>query len=257
MAFARRAAITFVVGLPAAQALNVHSVRSDDNKCACLPWVDVYTSKGVTCGQGKELKLFGMEGNKNAKAELPAAMYDEFCTRFFMHSYHNSCYNPAFGPSSQQWCYVPEGCGGKAVEGSQVEMHECSKEAGDDLLRNKTPEELDQMALTSNLEIGLFGKMSYTKHDLRWSQVEGASSLTADNMKAAHTMESYYGLKWNGPAAVSPEHRQALEAAIASGDATIFDTDNGHGGGTLILGSKIYGFLPFQKAMGYVCLQGC
>lgn len=257
MAFAKKAAIALLSTVPAARAVSLQAHRAGEGSCACIPWADAYTSEGGTCGAGKELKLFGMENNKMAKFALPAAMYDEFCTRFYMRSRHNSCYNPTFGPSEKQWCYVPSGCGGKPVEGTKMEVHECSKEAGDSLMRDKTPEELNQMALKSDLEIGLFGKMSYAKNNLKWSEVEGASTLPEDKMKASHIMESHYGLKWHGPADVTPEHRQEFEDAIKSGDATIFDTDNGHGGGTLILGDKIYGFLQFDKRMGYGCLKGC
>lgn len=257
MALMKKSAVALLLAAPASQAVSLQSHRAGEDSCACIPWTDVYESEGVSCGQGKELKMFGMEGNKDAKHALPEEMYGEFCSRFFMKSRHNSCYNVEFGPSDHQWCYVPASCGGKPVEGTKVAVHECSKEGGDDLMREKQPEELDKMAMTSGLEIGLFGKMSYAKSELKWSEVEGASSLPADKMKESHTMEAYYGLEWFGPAGVAPQHRQTFEAAIASGTATIFDTDNGHGGGTLVLGSKIYGFLPYEKALGYVCMQGC
>lgn len=265
-------ATALLLAAPAIQAVNLQAHSTQDESCACLPWKDVYAEKGVRCGQGKELALFGIVGNAGAKSVLPSSMYDEFCTRFFMHSSHNACYNAkGFGPSDDQWCYVPAHCSsaGEAVAGTQVAMHQCSAAAGDDLMRLKAPEDLNRMAMKSGLEIGLFGKLSYTKSPLVWSKVEGASSLPVDKLRRTHVQEMTYGLAWSHPAAVKEGDRKALEDIIASGNATLFDPELVTSqylqrsiikGGTLIVGAKIYGMVPLtagSNKLSFVCLQGC
>jgi len=255
---AARAAVALLFAAPAGAVL----LRSTGDECACLPWKDVYAKHGVGCGSGHELGNFHVNEVPFAEKFMPAGIFDEFCTRFYMQVSSSSCFNKKFGPASQQWCYVSAGCeSAKRVAGKDVAIQNCSAAAGDDLMMGKAPEELNRQAEVDGLEVGLFGKLSYPMDAAKWSDVELASGLPTTKLSMGHVMESYYGIQFKGakPESGGEEAQKKVAAIVASGMTTIFDSDNGHGGGNLLAGHKIYGFLPVEGKHGlfYTCIHGC
>merc|ERR1712196_708174 len=123
-----------------------------------------------------------------------------------------------------------------------------------------TPEELNRLATIDHLDIGLFAKLSYNMDPQKWSEVEAASGLSAAALNTTHTMESYYGLSWKGPQKLTSAAETKFNERKSEGVPVIFNDEYGHGGGTLVFGSKIYAFLPLEWAplgLGYVCVEGC
>jgi len=272
-------------------ATSLH-VRARD-ACSCIDFKSVYTKHGVRCGQGYELGQAGTA--KMAPDALPATVititdnikeddraeflvYDMFCTKFYMRASFPKCLNKKFGTPSEQWCYVSSECeAASKVEGTDVAIHTCTE--GDDLMNNTGPEELDRLAQIDNLEIGLFGKLSYNMEPEKWSEVEGASDLLDEEMASAHTVDYMYGMGWNGSTSATaflkenhnfeeskykwtaakvptPEAKMKLTRVRRSGIPTIFDSETGQGGGTLILGNLTYAFEPWEgKELGYICMQ--
>lgn len=239
-------------------------LRGSGGSCACLPWKDAY-ARGAKCGAGYEFGTFKiMKFNMPhiLPEFIPKDLYNEFCTNFYMRGSHSSCLNMRFGSPAEQWCYVPRACAARESDkiiDSLVALHNCSADAGDRLMKTTAPEELNRLAGVDKLEIGLFGKLSYAMDEMKWSDVEKASSLPEELYEKAHTMEQRYGIEYAGPKDATAEARLTVQQVVESGVTTVFDADNGHGGGTLLAGSKIYGFLPLAgtEGMGYVCLHGC
>jgi len=254
-----KAVLALLIVAPAT-ALNLRN-----GACSCMSWKSVYADHNVKCGQGYELGQAGSAAYERVSAAfLPNTVptgdgfYDEFCTRMYMQISVPSCFNKRFGTPAEQWCYVSSECRGSSkVKGTDVAIHMCT--AGDPLMTSTAPEELNRLAGIDHLEIGLFGKLSYNMDPQKWSEVEAASSLSAATLKKTHTMESYYGLKWTGPHQLTEKATKTFEKTKSDGIPVIFDADNGHGGGTLVVGSKIYAFLPLQgtDGLGYVCVEGC
>jgi len=233
------------------------SLHVQKNVCDCLPWKSAYNDHNVMCGQGYELGVGGPLVTRMARRDLPypeASFYDEFCTRMYQQISFSGCFNKGFGTPTKQWCYVDHNCQGTdPVEGTDLAIKSCSE--GDNFMNDTAPEELDRLADVDHLEIGLFGKLSYAMEPDLWSDVEAASGLSNDKLQQTHIMESYYGLQWSGPKQVTQAATDKLRATRASGVATIFDTDNHHGGGTLILGTRTYMFGPRTdggEGMAYV-----
>merc|ERR1712190_611471 len=94
---------------------------------------------------------------------------------------------------------------------------------------------------------GVMSKLSWNMAPEKWSEVEAASDLTDDILMATHTTEYLYGLNWTGPHEKTEAAVNKLEKVQKSGVATIYDSDNGHGGGTIVFGSKIYGWLAVSN----------
>mmetsp|Transcript_3399 Transcript_3399/g.6870 ORF Transcript_3399/g.6870 Transcript_3399/m.6870 type:complete len:259 (+) Transcript_3399:1-777(+) len=251
-----------MVGLQISGALLLFTVQAraatlwKRSSCSCLHWNAVYGQHGVACGSGYELKTFGVEKFPLAKAFMPEGLYGEFCTNFYQKVSFNSCFNSKFGTPSTQWCYTSKDCAeATPVNDTDVGVKMCGD--GDDFMNVKTPEELNSLAAVDHLEIGLFGKMSYPMEAMKWSEVESASDLPVELMAAAHTMESFYGLKWGGLKPATESAKAKIKEVVDAGKTTIFDADNGHGGGVLIAKSKIYGFQPLkgQQGLGYACMS--
>jgi len=254
-----KAALLLLLLVAPAASLNL---RNRLESCDCIDWKAVYDKHNVRCGQGYELGQGG--AFKKARAELPAKVpsgngfYDEFCTRMYMQISFQACFNKKFGTPSEQWCYVSAQCeGAEKVEGTDVAIKTCSHD--DHLMNNTGPEELNRLAGLDHLEIGLFGKLSYNMEPEKWSAVEAASGLTDTKLMQTHTMETYYGLSWTGPHEKTSAATKKLEEVKASGVPTIFDADNGHGGGAVVEGPRVYAFMPLtgQEGLGYVCVEGC
>lgn len=250
--------VLLVLAVPvAAVKLSAHG-----DKCSCLEWKDAYANFGVRCGQGYELGQGGAE--KIPRGSLPTTyptgngFYDEFCTRFYMQVSATTCFNRKFGTPTEQWCYVSSECAGAdKVEGTSAAIKMCAE--GDDFMNDTTPEDLNTFGTQNKLERGLLGKLSYHMDSEKWSAIESASGLSNEQLQKSHTMEGLYGIKWGGRKEVSEVATSKFQATVTAGRATIFDTDNGHGGGTVVLGSKIYAFINKEgmEGFGYVCLKGC
>jgi len=243
-----------------ASGASLHVQNGDE--CACLPWKNVYGS-GLRCGQGHELSIVGLsylpQDKLPEKVPTGNGVYDEFCTRFYMQASFSRCLNKKFGTPSEQWCYVHKECqAAEPVNKTGFAIKTCSDQ--DARMDGVMPEELNAMGTTDGLERGLFGKLAYAMEPEKWSAIEAASGLPEEKVKLSHTMEGLYGLEW------SPHNRTEagatkLQTVRDSGVPTIFDADNGHGGGTVVLGKKIYAFMPSPdkefENLGYVCIDGC
>jgi len=235
------------------------ALRLQSSSCTCLNWKDVYATHDVRCGQGYEISMLGAKVDRGLlPTKVPSGMdmYDEFCTRFFMEANFNKCLNMKFMSPTQQWCYVSPECeGAEKVPGANAAIKMCGE--GDDFMNATSPDELNRLATDSKLERGLFGKLSYALDSWKWSEIESASGLNDERLQLSHLMESFYGIKWTGRKPLVEAATNKMHDTKASNVPTIFDTDNGHGGGTLVWGSKIYGFLPKEglEGLAYACLN--
>lgn len=247
----------------AGQDLVSTKIQQQDDACACLPWQSVYSQHNTRCGDGHELATFtGLFVGGDVRTE--------WCTNFFEKAAFNYCLNEQFGYNPKQWCYVSSRCASatnktKTGQGD-VAMKWCNASAGDDLMSSRTPEELNRIADMWNLDTGLFAKMSFRMSDFTWSQVEGASGMPNDinavPYRQFHWILTEYGETYPGPQVASAAAEKNFHEVLASGIPTIFDEDNHHGPGTVVMGNKIYASLPVYGKdnpgrVYYTCQTGC
>lgn len=232
-------------------------VTRQQSACSCLNWRSVYSDYRVNCGQALEFHLVTKRGVTGAKASRMIG--DEFCGKFFKRINDNFCVNADFthAPSEwtgRQWCYVSSECtqlrGGRPLPGSNASWKFCAQD--DNMLRMKTPNQLDTLRGKLDLDLGLMAKFAYPIWQAgKWPEVQhfllggGAAGLRADS------------------------GRVDLEQVVASGDPMLFDSPTGHPPFHIVMGPGVYkvdftehGRQKYaQGRMGAVnglkCLQGC
>lgn len=229
-----------------------------EDACMCMNWKEAYKSQLVSCGRALEFYLVTRKGIPGSKAA--GMIGEEFCGKFFQRIDDNFCVNVEFGHSTTewfagQWCYVSAECespraANHLVSGTGVRWKLCN--ASDQLLRAKSPEELDEIRGSKDLDLGLLAKFSYPVwQDGKWPELE--RFLLGE--KAAELRAS--------------EGRKDLDSVVASGKPMLFDSESGHPPFHVVAGSKVYrinfkadGKKNYAKGrMGDVnemnCIQGC
>jgi len=245
--------------LRSAAAHRQPALEGSQDACGCLSWQHVYKARGVKCGQGNELHVV----TKSLKPLWLAQKMvgDEFCEKFFHRIPASFCVNvdqnnaPAWWFGGQ-WCYVSSECkqlrGGHPVQGTNVSWKMCT-DAQDETLREKTPEELDEIRGKLDLDLGLLVKFAYPVWQLeKWPHVESFFAPV------------------NGTLMMYARGRRAdLQRVVNSGIPMLFDSLDGHPPFYIVTGRKRYkinfkeGGLQSYIAghMGEVnnmtCLEGC
>lgn len=256
-----KVALVLLLVAPVASLHGVASFHVRSGACSCIAWKSAYADYNVKCGQGYELGVVGeyaLPRDRLPPTFSPARdVYPEFCG-FYTKSSFTGCLNKGYGTPSEQWCYVSAACEGSSrVEGTDMAIKWCSE--ADNLLNHTDPLEVNRLALADDQHPGLLGKLSYATAPYKWSDIEAASGLSDNVLRDSHMWAMLAGSQWTGPHEVTPFATAKLQETKSSGIPTIFDEDNGHGGGTLIWGDKIHvsGALPGTKFPGYACVQGC
>lgn len=174
--------------------------------CNCLPWRDAYRRAGSSCGQANELWT--------QRSPKPP-MKKEFCTDFYERITWTSCTNINFhNRATKQWCYVSSRCkslnGGKSIPNTEISWKTCTK-GEDDLLVEKTPEQLHVLAMRNDLNVGLVVKMAYPREWWRWNKVAYLFAPLGREKGERADLD-----------------RKNLLAAVESGRPMVLDSFNGH-----------------------------
>lgn len=250
--------------LVASLNLHAHSGLSHitDKNCPCLPWKDVYEKYGVDCKEGGGMEVLKPKDGGDAEA-MNFIESKATCRNFYMKASFNACLNNDFY-SMEQWCFIPQSCGGDHVLGTQVSTTICTPQDRRDKLWLKSPEEINRLAKADNLDVGLLGRLAWRFKETKWSDVEGASVLSISEMPKAHMVEaSYSGRNWTEADLKdsTDEARRVLEDAMEVSHPVAFESDNHMGGGTIVWGRKVYAFKHRDEApdepMEYECVHGC
>mmetsp|Transcript_2864 Transcript_2864/g.6564 ORF Transcript_2864/g.6564 Transcript_2864/m.6564 type:complete len:268 (+) Transcript_2864:67-870(+) len=223
--------------------------------CECLNWRSVYSSDRVACGEGLEFHVFegafgyDLPGIEYIKKEF-RAVYDQFCTSFFMKLDSTLCVNLGMyalgtpGLLAGQWCYVSKECaelnGGQTIPdkaapkaGSgwfnspppsplprDVSWKTCDRN-GDKLLRDVPPAELLELARSMGAAAGYVTKIAYPR-------------LLPPN----HTWVTIGDAVAKGDLEGMPK---ALRVAIERRVPVVIDVDSdGHGHQKIIHGREVY-----------------
>jgi len=251
------AAALLAVGIAIVRRMEHPDGPGQTGPCKCLNWREAYRMPGVVCGMAAEFYVATGKGTPGPKARK--LLGDEFCGKFFERINDDFCVNMDFthAPGSfrgSQWCLVSSECtalfGGKRLPGTDLSWRFCAE--GDHRLRDKTPEELDRIRETKDLDLGLLTKFAYPIwQGAKWPDV-GQYILGA----GAATLRENDG-------------RDDLTALLRSGDPMLFDSRDTHPPFHVVSGGKVYqiDFKPGGRrayAKGQMsevnwirCIEGC
>lgn len=230
--------------------LKTSFAAGEKGACACLNFKSVYKQNLTTCGEGYELTSASAGlGQPKHWSELPTDRYWELCTSFYKEYDESACTNTDSRTGSKQWCYVSPACDYSdsfAIPNSPaVKGKICSKEHGDDVLADKTPEELNAIASKLDVWLDLLAHMAYPIASEKFSVVK--SYLLGEQKSDA-------------------QMPQLLQDVIASGRTTLFEWANGDGS-ALVTGTKVHQFIHNEhwyrdhpkdySGVEFVCAAGC
>lgn len=150
----------------------------DDEECGCLNWKDAYGPDfGAVCGDtGLEFHEI-LEMNKSETKELRRIAHGllggTWCDRVFKRLDGNFCVNADYRSHDMesaewyhhQWCYVSTNCwsaNSYGTEGATVRHKLCDSK--DDLLVEKSPEELALLAASQGLDLWKFAHFAYNMY---------------------------------------------------------------------------------------------
>mmetsp|Transcript_13930 Transcript_13930/g.32669 ORF Transcript_13930/g.32669 Transcript_13930/m.32669 type:complete len:279 (-) Transcript_13930:182-1018(-) len=238
--------------------LREHAPQGKEDACVCLPWKQVYSKRGVVCGSALEYFFATKTGTPWATANQ--MLGDEFCRRFFQQIPERFCLNVDMNNApgqinAHQWCYVSPSCshlnGGRPVLGTDASWKLCN-EGDDDLLRSRSPEELNHLRGLHGLALGLLAKFAYPVwQGERWPAVQ-------------HLL-----LGQNRTELLAGSVRSDLQQLVASSKPMLFDSPSGHPPFHVVAGARVYkiDFTPsghkayrlghMGNVTGLQCMQAC
>lgn len=236
----------------------VHRDVEDDRAspaCECLGWKAVYERNGAWCGQGHEFSTFvANEGLEIWLAKL--AESQETCLDFFLRIEDPVCVNilrmnlPGEWYGGQ-WCYVDEACetADPANGTAQVKVKTC-KPGRDRMLRDMTPDELQDFAEENDLDYGFTAKMAYpVETEATWQKSKQYFNLVRGKSRAqmnhtiANRVQRFQGLK--EPIVLSNEDDES-DIALMHGSKVI----------EIKQASDFNKYQPYTKTTAE-CVHGC
>lgn len=192
------------------------TLRPPTDKCACLPWKDVYRNTGavnsvrpITCGEGAEFSYEITRSGRPWRIVTKDPTGDEVCSQFYKRLPGNACMNANFtitdtdALEQRQWCWVSAGChflNGGAVpleKWKNLTLPEMQTLVGwkyctaceDELMAEKTVEELQNLQAAADLDLALLVKMSYpTFNNETWAHSKGMLEGTAHFAQERHAV---------------------------------------------------------------------
>ncbi|CAK0832818.1 unnamed protein product [Prorocentrum cordatum] len=167
--------------------------------CRCLNWKDVFTQRGVRCGQGYE--LFLPRSSNGTGAHLKTGLFQslwerELCDRVFARLDTDGCLQQNMGEVSDSaqagWCYVGSACSSdrldvrrlSAAGAPPLRLRMCVPGA-DRFLYEKPPPDLQKFASAQGLDMGHLVKLSYPTMRDSWERVSSFFTLN----RSLHTAE--------------------------------------------------------------------
>jgi len=241
--------------------------KAASGSCTCKKWKETYAN-GVECGSNAEFFLASGKTQLQGSSlkGLKSALGDEFCTRFYETLDDNYCVNVNMGTDEGEWCYVDSACSslnGGLPTLNGVSWKKCQHE-DDKMLRDYSPEELAELATTSNLDLGLLHKMSYPLYKGHlWKDVSGFWNVPVSAISSVpqelqqyfpspKELQDFMAPRW-GDGSITPELRQEMQAIKDSGKPYSFDMDlDNHPPHVIVEGDKVYLVLG-----GLMCVSGC
>lgn len=241
-------------GLPAARALRA---RRDGDDCECLSWSGVFMRSGALCGDGHEFSFTYRHWTPSWLAHT--LFYHELCEEFYHKLDDNSCTNKLQDNAwyNDQWCYVAKECPDAVpANGSNVVWLKTCKQGVDNLMRDKTPEELHQLAKEFGLNMGVLVKEAYQieSNVANWSMIEplyhddatislaqtteSASSLIRGN--TAGITQSSGNFSELAKSRVDATALSALEELQASGQAYVLESNTGRAPFAIVKGQRAF-----------------
>eukprot|EP00747_Dinoflagellata_sp_TGD_P147252 gnl/TRDRNA2_/TRDRNA2_176792_c0_seq2.p1 gnl/TRDRNA2_/TRDRNA2_176792_c0~~gnl/TRDRNA2_/TRDRNA2_176792_c0_seq2.p1 ORF type:complete len:934 (-),score=220.99 gnl/TRDRNA2_/TRDRNA2_176792_c0_seq2:221-3022(-) len=219
----------------------------DPYACVCRNWKEVYANanEGAICGKANE--LFFDHGSHHPSPRQMKEAKDKhkevYCSQFFERLDSNMCLNVNVGEDKGQWCYVDKACtelnGGMSTSGSPS-WKMCDEEM-DMRSRERTPEELADLAIASDVDLGLLHKMSYplmTGKGLYWEDVQ---SLWAEH---PYQQNQGFNLRTITDALFKTRAHQ-MKTIIDNGVTVSFDTRNDHHTPhRIVVGRNVYAVSP-------------
>ncbi|CAK0891242.1 unnamed protein product, partial [Prorocentrum cordatum] len=170
--------------------------NSGKEDCGCLNWAATYYDQKAFCGRANELYFLAKHGFNNgyAATEPITGLPHKVCWDFFANFNSTACVNvdlmpfPADNQTGSQWCYVNPDCqqlnGGKFATNragfaqaawmnlqanSYVPWKYCVP-GGDDMLKFKTVEEIDELAREKDLSVSRMLRLAYPAVEIRWAE---------------------------------------------------------------------------------------
>eukprot|EP00406_Dinophysis_acuminata_P013195 CAMPEP_0179222034 /NCGR_PEP_ID=MMETSP0797-20121207/6509_1 /TAXON_ID=47934 /ORGANISM="Dinophysis acuminata, Strain DAEP01" /LENGTH=312 /DNA_ID=CAMNT_0020928857 /DNA_START=40 /DNA_END=978 /DNA_ORIENTATION=+ len=198
---------------------NLQGPQLQPEDCSCLHWTEVYTSRGVQCGAGRELDTIG----GNQMFGTPASF---LCRNAFEKLPGNTCMRMGFrGSDTTEWCYVSPSCS-KGIPlrlASGIHWKTC-RALEDHLLGERSPEQLAQMASFADVDLGLFVRFAYpTFQELTWPDVRD------------------FFLNDGPPGSAAASARLSeLQSVLTSGMPTVFESGTGQPPHTIVVGNRVY-----------------
>jgi hypothetical protein len=202
-----------------------------------MAWRDVYNPAvhNISCGQGQELNWLI---EKNASFMEGFVLGKQIC-ELYSGLQGNVCVNHRYPSKSRdQWCYVSSECqhlgGGRLVPGTSGISWKLCQDGVDSTLRSMQPEEIQDLAVQSNVDAGLMLKMAFpiwpihqegNMNGIEWGYIKHRlmkSNSTDLNEVLLHRADA------------------ALATLVAIGEPWIFDSGNGYPPYGLIYGSTAY-----------------
>lgn len=146
--------------------------------CACLNWSTVYASHEGMCREGRGLPMAtGIQG-----------LQEQMCSDLFQKLNASFCVNRYGGEGSGgQWCYVRKECatysgfapgGVERYVGEPLAIKTCTTDR-DSLLRQRSPEELLQLARTLGLDERLLARIAYPVQRRSRADIQAFQQLMA------------------------------------------------------------------------------
>eukprot|EP00747_Dinoflagellata_sp_TGD_P064022 gnl/TRDRNA2_/TRDRNA2_153708_c0_seq1.p1 gnl/TRDRNA2_/TRDRNA2_153708_c0~~gnl/TRDRNA2_/TRDRNA2_153708_c0_seq1.p1 ORF type:complete len:592 (-),score=156.87 gnl/TRDRNA2_/TRDRNA2_153708_c0_seq1:67-1842(-) len=172
---------------------------SQMQSCQCIPWKEVYSDRGIECGQGLEMAvLTGKKADiskplsvkdkdsalEGMDTELLTQRAEEFCGQFYQRLNASTCINQQFRATMEtdtgSWCYVSDKCadlnGGAKVPGTSLSVKTCTP-GKDSILRDFQPNELTKFALEHDNKLSTMVDFAYVR------QNEDAAKLTPQRVQ--------------------------------------------------------------------------
>lgn len=227
--------------------------------CPCLNWRDLYRHQNVTCGQSYELSTFGIGPVKGGFSkqwrDAPKEVFHAWCTEFFHKINDNYCVK--FGIDAQElaWCYTSPLCSGlgntvEKVDGADLQFRLCSASAGDTLLRDLQPEQLNKLAAKDKLDLGLVGHFAYP-------------SFSPEKWSSAYMFWAKNTPEERANAIPDANLRARLQAVMDSKKPHLFEAEDTSGGGAIVIGTRVYSYMPKLEGLDgdggaeYLCMKNC
>jgi len=255
--------------LPMGGATFMRQAPSDP--CTCVNWKQAYATKGALCGGGHEMFHETRKGRPIWMARMKMGL--EFCEFFYKRINENFCLNldHVNEPDAWyggQWCYVSEQCKSAAPSNrtGSLRVKLCT-EGKDNMLRDKSPEEVIEWARKNDFETGTVLKFAYpVERKAMWPLVKDAFMAPTDLTVIPNPLELMNNPVGKAALRESTETAHSrLGEIIASNKPVVLDSHEGTPPFAVIRGDMVhlvtYDHSPDFHHLGSLteikCVAGC